>query len=279
MSHGVSKDLMNRQGYGRAISQAMESENTSQGCPIVFVFTGESNSGGIGLNSQATPSEMRPRPSVQIMNLVDEKNVFEALQLGVNNLRGHVELALYYDTCHGLENGLADSVESNSSASNKSVYLIKTGQGASLISQWKPDDASGYWSTFMRRIEAARHQLPADPRWVVWFSLGINDAIGGTPITMWKQDTLAHLQRMKAKLPGCIIVITQFQSMNVYPQIDNAIQEIAAIEPGVYAVDSIGATLADSNHWDYSGLKTLAKKMFLTTEKALESQRTRITTG
>lgn len=41
--------------------------------PLVFVITGESNSGGVGKNAKATAEEMKPRSCVQIMNLTDGK--------------------------------------------------------------------------------------------------------------------------------------------------------------------------------------------------------------
>ncbi len=50
--------------------------------PLVFVFTGESNSGGIGRNAEATPAELAARPSVQIMNLTNGLFTFESLLLG-----------------------------------------------------------------------------------------------------------------------------------------------------------------------------------------------------
>jgi len=236
--------------------------------PLVFVITGESNSGGIGLNSQATPAEQKPRASVQIMNLTDGLFNFEPLQLGVNNLRDHAGLAGYYDTCHGFENELANAVEADALHGYKQVYLIKTGQGGSTITQWAGATPGGYWSKFMTRIQAVKRQLPANPRWVVWFSLGINDAIAGTPVTSWKRDTRAHLKRIKAQLPDAVIVMTQFQSMG-YPQINAAIAAIAAEEDNVFVVDSMGAKLSDGNHWSYVGLKTITGRMVEVTRDAL----------
>jgi hypothetical protein len=110
--------------------------------------------------------------------------------------------------------------------------------------------------------------LPANPQWVVWFSLGINDALSGTPIATWKTDTIAHLNKIKAELPGAIIIMTQFQSMG-YSATDQAIAEIAAQEPNVFAVDSTGANLRDANHWSYSGLKTVTQRMVTITEQTL----------
>jgi len=216
--------------------------------PLVIVITGESNSGGIGLNSQATSAELQPRPSVQIMNLTNGLFSFEPLQLGVNNLRDHDRLEGYYSTCHGFENELANAVETNAFPGFKQVYLIKTGQGGSTIQQWAGEAPGGYWSQFMQRIEAGKRQLPANPRWVVWFSLGINDAIAGTPVAQWKKDVIAHLKRIKTQLPGATILMTQFQSMG-YPQINEALAAIADEEANVFVIDSSKAELRDTNHW------------------------------
>lgn len=239
--------------------------------PLVFVFTGESNSGGIGRNAEATPAELAARPSVQIMNLTNGLFTFEPLLLGRNNLREHAGLESYYACCHGLELGLANAVEAGSFAGRKQVHLVKTGQGGSTIAQWAPDDKSGYWKKFEQRLAAAKRQVQTNAQWVVWFSLGINDAIAGTPIASWKQDTFAHLKRIKEELPGAPIVMTQFQSMKRYSATDKALAEIAAEAPGLFVVDSGGAGMeSDGNHWNCAGLKTVAERMVEATKKALD---------
>jgi len=239
--------------------------------PLVFVFTGESNSGGIGLNADAAPAELQPRPAVRILNLTNSVFNFEPLRIGQNNLRDHAGLEGYYGVCHGLENGLAEAAESGAFAGRAPVYLIKTGQGGSRIAEWAPDHASGYWRKHAQRIEAARRQLPNEPQWVVWFSLGINDAIAGTDANLWESAVAAHLRRIGEQLPGAVIVMTQFQAMKNYPAFDAAIAAIAAREPDVVAVDSTGAALRDGNHWSCAGLKTLARRMAEATAKVLNS--------
>lgn len=241
--------------------------------PLVFVFTGESNSGGVGRNAEATPAELAARPSVQIMNLTNGLFTFEPLLLGKNNLRDHAGLEGFYAGCHGPELGLANAVEAGSFAGRKQVYLVKTGQGGFRIAQWAPEHESGYWRKFDQRLAAAKRQVPANSQWVVWFSLGINDAIANTPVAAWKQDTLAHLKQLKKKLPGASIVMTQFQSMKRYADMDKALAEIAAEEPGVFVVDSTGAGMeSDGNHWNYAGLKTVAERMVETTHNALKDR-------
>jgi len=238
--------------------------------PLVFVITGESNSGGIGKNADASPKERTPRPEVQIMNLTSGQFDFEDLQLGVNNLRDHHRLENYYATHHGLENGLANAIAANAFPDHKQVHLIKTGQGGSRISQWAESHSSGFWKKFVQRTDAAKRQLLDKPQWVVWLSLGINDAIDRAPIDRWKLDVRAHVKRIRSQLPGAVIVMTQFQSMG-YPETNAAIAEIAKDDPNVVAVDSTGASSRDKNHWDYAGLKTVAARMVEATQRQIET--------
>lgn len=238
--------------------------------PLVFVITGESNSGGIGVNADASAEELEPRPNVQIMNLTIGDFGFEPMQLGVNNLRDHYRLENYYDDHHGLELGLANAVDGNAFPSRKPVYLIKTGHGGSRIAQWAEHNESGFWQKFVQRTNAAKRQLPGNsaPQWVIWFSLGINDAIDGTPIEAWKEGVRAHIARMKKQLPGAVIVMTRFQAMG-YPDTNQAIADIAHEDASVVAVDSTGTTLRDKNHWDYAGLKAMATRMVAASQDLL----------
>jgi hypothetical protein len=243
--------------------------------PLVLVFTGESNSGGIGPNARATPAELGPRACVQIMNFTNQKFSFEDLRIGVNNLCDHAGLEGYYGKSHGWEMELANAVADGAFAGHERVYLIKTGQGGSKIAQWAEDGPA--WRKFVQRTEAGRKQLPADARWVVWLSLGINDALARTPIATWKTQVVAHLGRIRKQLPGATIVMTQFQSMG-YPEINQAIAQIAAAEPDVLAVDSTGAKLLDANHWDYDGLKTVTRRLIDATHQALSPSTAATTT-
>ncbi len=238
--------------------------------PLVFVITGESNSGGIGKNADAKAKELQARSSVQIMNLTEGTFGFEDLRIGFNNLRDHYRLDKFYDDHHGLELGLANKVESGAFPGHRQVFLIKTGQGGSRIRQWAKSNPSKFLEKFDQRIEAGKKQLPENPQWIVWFSLGINDGIDGVPIEQWKKDVESHLSRISARLPNAVIVMTQFQSMG-YPEINKAIAVIADAEQHILAVDSIGTSLRDKNHWDYSGLKAMADRMVIATRKLLQS--------
>jgi len=237
--------------------------------PLVFVITGESNSGGVGDNLDASAEERAPRPGVQIMNLTDGKFGFENLQLGVNNLRDHYRLEKYYESYHGLELGLANAVDAGAFPGREPVYLIKTGHGGSRVLQWSEGNETGFWKKFMQRIDAAKRQLPSEPQWVVWYSLGINDAIDGAAIDPWRENVQRHLKRIKQQLPGAVIVMTQFQAMG-YAETNAAIATLAKQDGDVVAVDSSGTTLRDKNHWDYEGLKTMAARMVEATQRLLK---------
>jgi len=257
-------------GGGAGVASDIASGTPNAISTLGFVFTGESNSGGIGLNSSATTHELSSRSAVQIMNLTSGNFLFENLQIGVNNLRDHAGLEAYYDTSHGWELQLANSTEANAFPDNPQVHLIKTGQGGTLVSEWNVGGT--YWTKFLQRIDAAKTQLPAQRQWVVWLSLGINDAIAGTPISTYKTSLIAHINKIKAELPGAIIVMTEFEAMpggGGYPATNTALREIAASEANVYSVDTTGMSTDGGNHWDYAGLKQVALSMVNVTNNAL----------
>jgi hypothetical protein len=228
--------------------------------PLVFVITGESNSGGLGLNADATAEERGPRKSALILDLEDADRRFVPLQLGRNNLRRHTGLERYEDTCHGLENQLANAAAAGRFPEHPQVYVVKTGHGGSTIAQWRPDAATGYWREFIARTDTARRQLGREPQWVVWMSLGINDAIAGTPGDAWQTGMADHLRLIRRHLPEARIVLTEFQSMG-YPEINRRIRAVAAEMPGAASVDTTGIPLRDPNHWGYAGLKMVADRL------------------
>lgn len=229
---------------------------------LVFVFTGESNSGGVAPNTNTAPGELAPIPQVQILNNLTFK--FEDLDIGTNNNIDHWGLTCC-DT-HGFELQLANSVKIDAFAKNPQVYLVKTGQGLSSLSAWSVGGT--FWTKFLQRINAAKSLLPTPKQWVVWYSLGINDYLSGTPVNTFKTLTIAHLNKIKAELPGAIIIITQFQSMgDIYTA---TLAQIASTEPNVYVVDSTGAALDSSGyHWTHAGYKTIASRMVTITNNVL----------
>lgn len=257
--------------YGAGTASATANATVDAIDDLVVVITGESNSGGIGSNAAATSHEVEPRSAVQILELTSGNFLFEDLDIGTNNLRDHAGLEGYYNTSHGLELGLANNTEANAFPDNPQIHLIKTGHGGSQVSQW--NYAGTYFTKFLQRTAAAKTQLSADPKWVVWMSIGINDGIAGTNISTFKTSLTTYINNIKADLPGAIIIMTQFQSMPAnsgYPTINAALADVAEDEANVYVVDTTTATSTDgANHWTYAGLKTVANLMTTTTKNQL----------
>ena len=257
--------------YGAGTASATANATVDAIDDLVVVITGESNSGGIGSNAAATSHEVEPRSAVQILELTSGNFLFENLDIGTNNLRDHAGLEGYYNTSHGLELGLANNTEANAFPDNSQIHLIKTGHGGSQVSQW--NYAGTYFTKFLQRTAAAKTQLSANPKWVVWMSIGINDGIAGTNISTFKTNLTTYINNIKADLPGAIIIMTQFQSMPAnsgYPTINTALADVASEEANVYVVDTTTATGTDgANHWTYAGLKTVANLMTTTTKNQL----------
>jgi lysophospholipase L1-like esterase len=222
---------------------------------LLVVINGESNSGGYALNSEATAAELAPRPAVLILNNETLK-AFEPLDIGTNNLLGHTGLAPS-DT-HGFELMLAERAE-RAPAKNQPVYLVKTGHGGSTIAQWAPDGA--YFQTFLKRIAAAKELLKEEEvRPVVLFSLGINDAIAGTKLEVWKPGVIVHFENLRKALGAeTPIVMTRF--MPNYAAYNAAIEEICQTVPHTYSVNTLDAPLRDPNHWNYAGMKLVTGRM------------------
>ncbi|MBK7934610.1 MAG: VCBS repeat-containing protein [Acidobacteria bacterium] len=232
-----------------------EDANYPNRVPLVII-TGESNSGGYAVNADASPTELSARPGVQILN--NTSLLFEDLDIGTNNLIGHAGLS--DNATHGFELGLANSVAA-SEWPNSPVYLVKTGQGGSTISQWTV--GSPYWTTFNQRVTAAVNNLTASgktPVVYILYSHGINDAIAGTPVATWKNDTIAHLAKVRRAVGPSSILMTRLMSPT-YDTYNTAIDEIDAADDLSVAISVSGATLRDANHWDYAGMKLISSRM------------------
>lgn len=228
----------------------------------VFLFMGESNSGGIALNSSATSNELASRKEIVIWNNVARS--FQNLDIGTNNLSAHAGLESYYGLTHGFELELANQIRDSFGLSY--AYLLKAGQGGSTISQW--DDGDPYQITLENRIDSVTTALAArgqKPKWVIWCTFGINDAIAGTSASTWKTAMLNWFTRVRTLCGGGTsipIVMTRIMRTNSsYQAIDDKIVEIANEQSFVSAASITGATLRDANHWDYAGMKLISSRM------------------
>ena len=233
----------------------------------LFIFLGESNSGGVAPNSDATAGELAPRAALQIWN----KNTaaFEDLEIGVNNMIGHV--GAESSPIHGMELQLAADFE-DGRFSSSTGYLVKTAQGGSLITQWDDGHASGYWSNAVTQMNAAYDAMETAGVTVsgiyVFISLGINDGLGGggsVNAATYKTKMIDLIARLRTNLGATTpVCLTKFENMAFggYPTYCTALDEIDAADAYSAAVTSAGTTLlGDQNHWDYLGMKLMTERM------------------
>ncbi len=235
----------------------------------VLIFNGESNSGGLAENAKATASEIAPRSQVQIFDNTGLAS-FQTLDIGTNNLVGHAEFAAQEKANrHGWELGLANSVEAGEWL-NSTVYLIKTGQGGSTISQW--DDTDPYWTTFLARTRPALSILRSQgliPCIYVWWTLGINDKGAGTTVAAWRAGVEAFFVRLRNELGYVPIFAPTFMTYVGMSLWNDALRAMASSDNMLQIIDSTGAGVisqpdfgADA-HWNYDGMKLLASRLGL----------------
>lgn len=244
------------------VSGAVQPTKVSSSVPSgsrapLFIFMGESNSGGYALNSDLSTAEAAPRSSLQILN--NSSLAFENLDIGANNLIGHAGLS--DNATQGLENGLANAIEAGRLGVTR-AYLLKTGQGASTIPQWSAGNGSGYLSAFVSRERAAESALGSFTPYVL-LSIGINDAIAGTDIAAWKSGVRALIVAIRAELGAdTLVVMPKFEPpMTQRTAINAAIDDIVATDPRTLAISSAGIPIRDANHWSAQGFTQLAERL------------------
>jgi hypothetical protein len=222
---------------------------------LLVIITGESNAGGYALNTDAKPEELAPRKSVKILN--NETLKFEDLDIGENNILGHAGLETI--GTHSFELELANLAD-KFPAGELPVYLLKTGQGGSRIAQWAIDRP--YYATFLERLHAAQKSLDGvEVEPVVFFTLGINDALDGTKLEDWKSAVKVHFIHLRKELgPDTPIVMTRL--MKQFAPYNAAIEEICAEVSNTYSVDTLDIPLRDPYHWNYTGMKRITNRMF-----------------
>ncbi|WP_158279569.1 Ig-like domain-containing protein [Arcicella aurantiaca] len=262
---GVSCDGRSRKNFRVATPFIPESTITVAPCNtdnILFVVTGESNAGGRALNTELSSLELTQRDSLKILN--NENLNFESLKVGENNLLGH--FTLINGTTHGLEVAIANRVRQQTFY-NKKAYLLKAGQGKSLVTDW---DTSGvYFKSLVTRIKAAKQNLVSSNvsyKTVILYSQGINDLLSGVSSVTWKANTKIHFQNLRNELgENTPIIMTKF--MPQYSGYNGVIDEICSELTNTYSVDTWDAGLADDKHWNANGLKLIGERMLTIVER------------
>lgn len=221
----------------------------------LFVFTGESNTGGIALNSDATAFELTSTSNIKILNNTTLTS-FDDLHIGVNNLVGHAGLgAPYNTTTHSWELQMINRVSAGTF--NKiPTYIVKAGQGGTKIADWYVGAttylSTNCWQILQDRVDAAISIM--HPSRIVFFYQQVLNDTGGTDQTTWMNDTIAHFAKIRVKYPNSVIIF--LEPMTTYSSWYHYIESaVAASQPNTYFVSSIGATY-NALHYDYAGQKT-----------------------
>jgi len=178
-----------------------------------------------------------------------------------NNLRAHQDMAGVSQTQHGWELSLANAVKLGDFPAD--TVVVKTGQGSSDLLEWNVGNASTYWTQFLARIAAVESELGLSSDqidYVVWYTLGINDHLDGTTATNFKNWTVDHIAKIRARLGiNTPILMTRFPS--AYPNYETVIGEMDSEDAKIFAIPVAGLSMHDAYHWDYAGMKKIASRM------------------
>lgn len=215
----------------------------------LFIFMGESNANGEALNSSATVGELASSNAVRMLNIFSY--LFEDLDVGTNNWGD-------FSTTHGWELELANLVRANT-FSMAQVHCVKTGYGGTHMSVWL--GGSGLYIELAARVNAA---LSIDPTFqpIVFFSLGINDALGGTPTSTatWKSQVLEFFSTIRTDFVADMpIIMTKLPT--AYNMYDTTMDQICTEIANCWTVETSDLNLLDAYHWDYGAMKTMTDRM------------------
>lgn len=223
---------------------------------FLIIFNGESNSGGLVYDSLLSPSELAPQSQIQILN--NTSFHFESLDIGTNNNLDHFNMPVGR---HGWEANLANKVLSESSYYGDSVFLVKTGQGGSMLSEW---DVNGiYFQKFKKRLDTAQYKLrDRNLKKVIFLSIGLNDIItGNTQPSVYKQRLIQHIANLRS-IAGATtpVILTKFFAP--YTNYDLTIDSVANYSglTKIYSVDG-NADRMDAVHWSIYGMPVIYDRM------------------
>lgn len=223
----------------------------------LFIITGESNSGGQVPVAGLSQNDLAVKQNVKILN--NQTLVFEPLQVGVNNTIGH--FGLTNNTTFGMELSLS-GILSSQVIKSTSAYLVKNGQGGSTISQWA--NGGSYWTTTEIRIDAVKESGKFNEMVpFIVLTLGINDAIARTQMSVWKPAVVDLISRWRSLLgKNAIVFATKFQPpIAERAEINAALAEIAENDLRLVLIDSHLALIQDGNHWNKSGMETMCTRV------------------
>lgn len=223
----------------------------------LVVFAGESNSGGQALNRDASKEELSVRQGTHILN--NYTLSFEPLHVGVNNLLGHSGMKSD-TTMHSWELQLANKEAGGEFFDD--LYIVKTGQGGSKISQWEKQKP--FADTFDKRLTVAIDYLSNETdkvNFAMFYSQGINDLIARDwDVDLWEKKTIERFNYLRQKYGHFPIIMTRFFDIpgkNV-EELNAAIERICQTISDCHFVETADLPRDDKYHFSYLGQKILA---------------------
>lgn len=227
----------------------------------LFVFIGESNSGGYAANANATSAELAQRNKTYILN--NNTFSFEPLDIGTNNNIGHVGLP-NREIVHGWELQIANLVDSNYL---DSTWIVKTGQGGSNYFHWQPNNTytSGGisvqpYNEAIKRIDSAIIKSGIDSL-IFFFSLGINSAGANHDTAVVRTGHQNLINNLRARYGNAPFVITKVpNSVSNFSGINASLERLVPLGK-VYLVETDDISRGDALHYNYAGMKVLARRM------------------
>lgn len=241
--------------------------------PLLVLYAGESPSGGLGGNTYATAGELAKR-RLRILNNTTLLS-FDSLDVGTNNLTGHLGLIYASADAHGFEIELANRYDDGDFGTRK-VYLCKAGQGGTRISMWA--DEATYsaesqtvepYDTFIARVQAAISIIESEtgltPLVVMFWNMGINDAGIGTNEETFKTTMKDVFALMRTDL-GITLPIYMTQYQDITPIYDDEMQEITTEIDDAYVIPTNDAETVEvfagaGYHFGYTGSKVVSGRM------------------
>jgi hypothetical protein len=229
-----------------------------QKIPLI-VFSGESNSGGQAQNVYATPDELKRKKGTFILNNAILK--WENLDIGINNLIQHTGMQKPEEK-HSWELQLSSLQEEGRFAGP--IYIVKTGHGGSLISQWKIN--TSFSNIFDARVKKAITTLnvKSDPKFALFYSQGINDLISSQwDADEWEDATVDRFQYLRETYGDFPIVMTKFFDITGKPvaELNAAIDNVCKRVGNCSAFETKGFPQDDKYHFSYLGQKRVADSM------------------
>lgn len=231
------------QSHGQAISTSKFVQ--LPGIANLIILTGDSNASGRGLNSSATAGELSDMSRIMTQNT--GTGWFDTLSTSNNGGSG---------TYHGVELPISEIMYGYYA---EPLYLIKSGVGGSVISEWI--DGGTYWNTWQSRILQGVDTLldiyPSLRITYMWVG-GSNDATV-TLAPQYAGNIETMLTELRAILGSDMVFISpKILDADIYTdQINAVLDSLQTNDPYVRTCPSSGVSNSDGLHYNYSGLKSV----------------------